>query len=281
MKRFLTTTALALTMGTAAIAQSESYDWSSTIEHSADQFYGSDLIGMRIYRAEQDYTTGDTITDGTEGEWDDIGEVNDLVINTDGQVDSVILGIGGFLGIGERDVAIKMSEIRVLTDQDDPDDRFLVVSASRADLETVPAYERHSMMDDDSMKAAPDDATDSAMTKDESTIAAMENAMRPNMEREGYNTVDMVSATSLDGLEGAPVYDVNDAHIGEISHVLIDGDTLTDAVIDVGGFLGMGEKPVALSFEQLQVLQNSNGGDLRVYVDMSEEELEAMPDYEG
>lgn len=261
MKRFLTTTALALTLGTAAIAQTGTYDWTSKIEHGADQFYGSDLIGMRIYRAEQNYTTGDTIMDGAESEWDDIGEINDLVISTDGQVDSVIMGIGGFLGIGERDVAIKMSEIRVLTDQDDPDDRFLVVSASRADLETVPAYERR------------------AMARDTGTFGAMNAGMRPNMVREGYANVEMVSATSLEDLTGANVYDVNDRDIGEISKVLVDGDKLTDAVIDVGGFLGMGEKPVAVSFDQIQVLQNANGGDLRVYVDMTEDQLEAMPEY--
>ncbi|MEB8388648.1 PRC-barrel domain-containing protein [Rhodobacteraceae bacterium KMM 6894] len=279
MKRFLTTTAFALTLGTAAIAQSGTYDWTAPVEHGADQFYGSDLIGMRIYRAEQDYTTGDTIADGTETEWDDIGEINDLVITADGNVQSVILGIGGFLGIGERDVAIKMDAIRILTDQDDPDDRFLVVSASKSDLETVPAYERHSM-GENAMDGSTDmtNDTDAAATMDNAT---MDNAMRPNMEREGYATVEMVSATSLEGLEGAPVYDVNENHIGEISHLLVDGDTLTDAVIDVGGFLGMGEKPVSLSFEQLQVLQNADGGDLRVYVDMSEEQLEALPEFEG
>jgi hypothetical protein len=276
MKRFLTTTALALTLGTSAIAQSGTYDWTAPVEHGANQFYGSDLIGMRIYRAEQDYTTGDTIADGTEAEWDDIGEINDLIITTDGDVQSVILGIGGFLGIGERDVAIKMDAIRVLTDQDDPDDRFLVVSASKADLETVPAYERHGMVDDTAMKTDANTSVDTA-----ATTAPMDNTMRPSMEREGYATVEMVSATSLEGLEGAPVYDVNDNHIGEISHVLIDGDKLTDAVIDVGGFLGMGEKPVALSFEQLQVLQNADGGDLRIYVDLSEEQLEALPEFES
>ena len=56
MKRFLTSTALALTLGTAAIAESHAaMDWSAAMEPQAGEFYGSDLIGMRIYRAETDY----------------------------------------------------------------------------------------------------------------------------------------------------------------------------------------------------------------------------------
>ena len=38
-------------------------------------------------------------------DWDDIGEISDLVLSQDGQVKAVLTDIGGFLGLGERDMA--------------------------------------------------------------------------------------------------------------------------------------------------------------------------------
>ena len=54
---------------------------------------------------------------------------------------------------------------------------------------------------------------------------------------------------------------------------------VTAAVVDVGGFLGIGEKAVALPMSSLDVLQQEGGDDLRIYVSQTEEELEAMEAY--
>ena len=40
---------------------------------------------------------------------ENIGEINDVLISRNGQVVAVMIGVGGFLGIGEKDVAIPMS----------------------------------------------------------------------------------------------------------------------------------------------------------------------------
>ncbi len=39
-----------------------------------------------------------------------IGDINDLRIDTSGKIVSVIVGVGGFLGIGEKDVALPFNE---------------------------------------------------------------------------------------------------------------------------------------------------------------------------
>ena len=272
MKRFLTSTALALTLGTAAIAESHAaMDWSAAMEPQAGEFYGSDLIGMRIYRAETDYDNWSSVGADAEREWDDIGEVNDLIISKEGELEAVILGIGGFLGIGEHDVAIKMDAIRVLHEQDDPDSRFLVVNATKEQLESIPKYEHRS-----------------GMTADRDTTAMMDGnsavvppLQRPQVEREGYGEVQLADAQKInaDDLQGARVYGANDEDLGEISTLVIDEGKLTHAVVDVGGFLGMGEKPVAVEFEKLQILKGQDGDDLRVYMDATEESLKAQPEY--
>lgn len=41
-----------------------------------------------------------------------IGSVDEVLINRDGQVDAVVIGVGGFLGIGERDVAVPFDAIQ-------------------------------------------------------------------------------------------------------------------------------------------------------------------------
>ena len=51
-------------------------------------------------------------------------------------------------------------------------------------------------------------------------------------------------------------------------------------VADIGGFLGLGEKPVALKLGEMDILRSDDGDNLRVYVSMSKEEMEQLPEYE-
>ncbi len=295
MKRFLTTTALALTLGTAAIAESHmAMDWSAAMEPQAGQFYGSDLIGMRIYRAETDYDNWSTVNADAEREWDDIGEVNDLIISKGGQVEAVILGIGGFLGMGEHNVAIKMDSIRVLHEEDNPDDRFLVVNASKEQLESIPQYERQTGMtaehdntasmntDNNATGTLNNESSDTASMNSDSSDTPMVPALqRPQVNRDGYDEVQMSDAQQINAeqLQGSRVYGANDEDLGEISNLVIDEGKLTHAIVDVGGFLGMGEKPVAVDFEKLQILKGQDSDELRVYMDATEESLKAQPEY--
>lgn len=102
-----------------------------------------------------------------------------------------------------------------------------------------------------------------------------------NVEKDGYAPIEF-SMVEADSLEGASVYTADDTNIGEISQLLIDANGKTErAVIDVGGFLGLGEKPVAVPFEVLTILKQSDGDDVRVYIGATQEELDAMPKYEG
>ncbi len=59
-------------------------------------------------------------------------------------------------------------------------------------------------------------------------------------------------------LADAPIYGADDRKIGTISHVHGHG-AVTDVVVDVGGFLGIGAKPVLLSIGQLNLMRDENG----------------------
>ena len=67
-----------------------------------------------------------------------IGEVDDLVIDGDGKVVAAIIGIGGFLGMGEKDVAINIRAIRM--NQDEKGKTLLVLDISKDALKAAPAY---------------------------------------------------------------------------------------------------------------------------------------------
>ncbi|PKR90258.1 hypothetical protein CXZ10_02390 [Pleomorphomonas diazotrophica] len=57
----------------------------------------SDLQGKAVY--------------GSDGA--SIGEINDVLVSQDGSINAVIIGVGGFLGIGEKDVAVNMSALQL------------------------------------------------------------------------------------------------------------------------------------------------------------------------
>ena len=66
-----------------------------------------------------------------------IGDVNDILLDKDGRVSTVIIGVGGFLGVGEKDVAVPFSALKVA---DKEGDRYLVINATKEALEKAPGY---------------------------------------------------------------------------------------------------------------------------------------------
>ena len=47
-----------------------------------------------------------------------IGDVNDLVTDRDGKVIAALIGVGGFLGLGEKDVAVRFEDLKLTRDED-------------------------------------------------------------------------------------------------------------------------------------------------------------------
>ena len=41
-----------------------------------------------------------------------IGQIKDVLVNESGKIDSLIIGVGGFLGAGEKDVAVPFEEVK-------------------------------------------------------------------------------------------------------------------------------------------------------------------------
>jgi sporulation protein YlmC with PRC-barrel domain len=64
-----------------------------------------------------------------------IGSVDDIVIAPDKAVSYAIVGVGGFLGAGRHDVAIPVSQIKLVNDN------FVLAGATRDALKAMPPFE--------------------------------------------------------------------------------------------------------------------------------------------
>jgi len=322
MKRILATTALVMIMAGGVAYSAEPL---GTYQAEPTDIRASNFIGQRIYAADTMPTT-DTVAAGAEKDWDDVGEINEVVLGRDGQVKAVVLGVGGFLGMGEKDVAVPMQEVKFVKNGDSPSDFFLVVNANKESLTNAPAYVSAEQKasdqqaasnttaapaattmttpaadpatPSDSMAKAPADATatpsaDTAANtmapaaNTDSTTTASTNPdnrpmlTRPTVTRDGYAEIQPMEITA-DKLTGARVYGPKDEDVGEINRIILDNKGQVDRVVlDVGGFLGMGERQIAVTMNELNIVKNADGSDFRVYIDANEANLKAQPEFKG
>jgi hypothetical protein len=321
MKRILATTALVMIMaGGAYSAQMGNYT------AQPQDVEASDFIGSRIYAAETMPTT-DTVAAGAEKDWDDVGEINDVILGRDGQIKAVVLGVGGFLGIGEKSVAVPMQDVKFVKNGDGAADFFLVVNANKDVLTNAPAYvaleekvsqeqaaadatktpadplvttpvdttadantdkpaDTTTAMNTDATATAPaDDTADKDATTTASTTPMTDEnrtrLIRPEVTRDGYKAAAVAELTA-DKLQGARVYGPNDEDVGEVNRLVLNGSGQIDRVVlDVGGFLGMGERQIAVTPDELTIVRTDDGNEFRVYVDSNQANLKAQPEYKG
>ena len=66
-----------------------------------------------------------------------IGKVDDVLVSKSGKVTTLIVGVGGFLGAGEKDVAVPFEAVKMM--QKDNSWR-LVMDATKDQLKSAPAY---------------------------------------------------------------------------------------------------------------------------------------------
>ena len=95
--------------------------------------------------------------------------------------------------------------------------------------------------------------------------------------RDGFAKAAVHELKSSD-LEGAKVYGRDDETIGSVSALKLGSEgRINAAVIDVGGFLGIGAHSVLVPFGELTVLRATGGSDVRVNMDTTKDKLKAMP----
>lgn len=66
-----------------------------------------------------------------------IGDVNEVLVTTDGKVNAVIVSVGGFLGLGDRKVVMPWEQLRFSSEGSD---LVVMTNATKESLKTLPEY---------------------------------------------------------------------------------------------------------------------------------------------
>jgi sporulation protein YlmC with PRC-barrel domain len=66
-----------------------------------------------------------------------IGQVTDVLVSQDGQVNALIIGVGGFLGAGEKDVAVSFNTVKA-TKKDNK--IYLTMNTTKDALKAAPGF---------------------------------------------------------------------------------------------------------------------------------------------
>ncbi len=183
-------------------------------------------------------------------------------------------------------------------------DMYVVFQATRDQLENAPEYQDPQAQQDQATQdqaqqdqAAQDQPVQEQPAQDqpaqaenqdqaaEEPVAAEpvqsdDNRLGVRDPAEGFAVVDFTALTAED-LQNAVVYDRFDEQVAGITDLVLadDGTTVEGVLIDVGGFLGLGARTVAVGMDQLQIQHNPDTDEVRVYLSMTQEELENLPDY--
>ncbi|MGX0877075.1 sporulation protein YlmC with PRC-barrel domain [Roseovarius sp. MBR-154] len=374
MKRFLATTAIVALAAAPVMAETHSANESgANTGTSAEMSQGqtdsaaktdvsakvgnmnvraSDMIGQAVYirNAEaSDQEIPDSASQPADN-WEQVGEIGDVILTKDGKIDSVTLDAGGFLGIGEKQVSTSMDELKFVAsengenaeaDAEAQQEFFVVFTGDRSALEDRNEVDEQSLRDsgnsfwsDSSDEQQPNENSDarastentgnatgeqgSTNASDQATQNASDDAAVTGQDgadntvgatgsdagntaaeqgtqgaadnaemtdgQVGELTADQRGALTAEDLQGLSVYGTGDESIGEISDLVVnDNGEISQVIIGVGGFLGIGEKSVAIPFEEITLHE---GGEemtdtLRATTNYSSEELEGMQEWEG
>lgn len=107
---------------------------------TADALDDANIVTLESQYDESIWSAG-TPFDTIEADWDEIGEVEDVILNATGQVVGLTTDVGGFLGIGEKTVLLPLEDLRVVRTGDDPDDLTVVTRLNSEALEALPEFD--------------------------------------------------------------------------------------------------------------------------------------------
>ena len=206
---------------------------------------------------------------------DTIGEIKSVYIGPDGKVDSLIVGVGGILGMGEREVRLAWSDLRVSDNNEK-----VVLSITKDELKAKPEYkysnagwrgqvfsEKGPWTAGDPNRIARDRAASERMSADRNTVSTTSTV--------DFNVYGEISGNAFIGTN---VRNQSNEIVGKVEDVYIDDrGAIKTVVVAVGGFLGMATKDVAVRWSDIG--RSRDGKSLVLTTNWTKESLTAMPEY--
>lgn len=189
-----------------------------------------------------------------------VGEIDAVMVDRAGKVQAVIVGVGGFLGIGERQVAINWDALSV-----SPSGDKVTLNMSSDQLKALPEY-----------RYANRTYARTVFTPEPGTMAYPPVAGTAPPTATAMTMPSQLGASKLVGLN---IRNAANETIGEIKEILLGSDgKAKEVIVGVGGFLGMGERYVAIAWDHLQI-RNDRDNDVFAAVSYTKEQLQGLPQY--
>ena len=66
----------------------------------AEEWRSSKLIGLNVYNDQNEK----------------LGDISEILLDKSGKVDGVVIGVGGFLGMGQHDIKVEMSKLKFVNE---------------------------------------------------------------------------------------------------------------------------------------------------------------------
>jgi sporulation protein YlmC with PRC-barrel domain len=89
---------------------------------SSNQWRSTQMLGMPVF----------------DRAGEKIGSIGDLVIGQDGAIQAIVIALGGFLGVGEKNIAVSLREMTI--SRDGTGDRA-TVKLSKPEIERAPGFQ--------------------------------------------------------------------------------------------------------------------------------------------
>ena len=70
-----------------------------------------------------------------------IGDVNDVLLDRDGKVHAVVIGVGGLMGVGEKDVALPYSDLQITPTSAGDSVEKVTIRYTKDQLNNAPTFE--------------------------------------------------------------------------------------------------------------------------------------------
>jgi len=247
------------------------------------------------------WTSSDTFLAERES-WERVGSIKDIVMTKDGDIRGVLVDVGGFLGMFAHTVMVDIDELYFVTEQAAPEDVgefFVVIAMSREQLESLPEWDDEQLrIGFDASPYRQEDVpvaggtvpgeTMPVETTPGDTAAAPAPTLPPETQEgasalmgDDYLPLEEEERTA-ERLIGADVLDATGEVVGEVADVVIgDDNRITDILVDVGGFLGVGAHTVKLPIEEAEIGWRDADDAVRVQLSMVAEQLESLPAHDG
>lgn len=130
--------------------------------------------------------------------------------------------------------------------------------------------------------AQPADTTAVNQAQNDTPTKSEAAAMEASAEINASASADMAALQDYhvraSDLLGVDIENAQDEELGELDDLIITGgDKVMHAVISVGGFLGVGDKRIAVPYDELEITRDADDNEIDVVYNATKEELENKP----